>query len=275
MLSRPSSLGDLIRQSGGLRATSRHSRLSARSLTFKGSSCPSSSPSGLSLLHSRGSPPSVRRGPNTCTSGLPYRHWTSGRDPGSPWHPTSPLEPASCGQPSRRLFQQLNSESDRGHHNLVDKLSGSTRTRKCRRGLCPRICRQQPETDQSATPEFSPRPVVRRPAPIATCCLPSSSPRQQGLRVRSLSSRSQGCLVLGPRDGWRIRTIVDDAPRIETDDAHARTPRIPTRDGADALSPAAPDTTLEELAGVILRRYGGLPRNVRMQPGDVPELSGA
>ena len=55
-------------------------QLQARSLTFIGSSCLSSSPSRVSLRLSPGLPPSVRRGPGTCSSQLlPHRRWPSGR----------------------------------------------------------------------------------------------------------------------------------------------------------------------------------------------------
>ncbi len=67
-------------------------------MTFEGSSCPTSTPSGLSLLYFPGLPPSAYAGsPDTCASVLPYRHWPSSRKEKPLAAPTSPLESASCG----------------------------------------------------------------------------------------------------------------------------------------------------------------------------------
>ena len=79
MLSHPSSLGDLIRQS----AAPPHfpaTPVIATVFGIQGSSCLLPRPSGLSLLYFPELPPSASAGSsNTCASVLPYRHWPSGR----------------------------------------------------------------------------------------------------------------------------------------------------------------------------------------------------
>ena len=77
-------------------------------MTFKGSSCLSSSPSGLSLPCCPGLPPSVCAGrPDACASVLPHRHWPSGRRKKPLASPVCPLESASCGGQFRRLIRSL------------------------------------------------------------------------------------------------------------------------------------------------------------------------
>jgi len=62
VLSRPSSLAGLIRQSAALRSTSRHPVVIGPVLGIQGSSCLSSTPSGLSLLSCSELPPSTSAG---------------------------------------------------------------------------------------------------------------------------------------------------------------------------------------------------------------------
>ena len=80
MLSHPSSLGDLIRQSGKAPPHFPAPPVIATVLGIQGPSCLPPRPSGLSLLYFPGLPPSASAGsPNTCASVLPHRHWPSGR----------------------------------------------------------------------------------------------------------------------------------------------------------------------------------------------------
>ena len=80
MLSHPSSLGDLIRQSEELPPHFPAAPVIATVLGIQGPSCLPPRPSGLSLLYFPELPPSASAGsPNTCASVLPYQHWPSGK----------------------------------------------------------------------------------------------------------------------------------------------------------------------------------------------------
>ena len=81
MLSRPSTLAGLIRQSAALRSISRHPAVIGPVLGIPGSSCLSSTPSGLSPLnYPEFAAFNFRREPDACTSQfLPHQHWPSGR----------------------------------------------------------------------------------------------------------------------------------------------------------------------------------------------------
>ena len=75
-------------------------------MTFIGSSCLSSSPYGLSL-YGPGWPPSASAGSPLRASQF-FRHGTGQRvEATNPWHPDSPLEPASCGRLFRRIVRTL------------------------------------------------------------------------------------------------------------------------------------------------------------------------
>ena len=81
MLSRPSSLIDLIRQSDSLRRTSRYLPVIAAVFGIQESSCLTIRPSGLSPLNFPELPPSTSAGSPTraLPSDLPCRHWPSSR----------------------------------------------------------------------------------------------------------------------------------------------------------------------------------------------------
>ena len=92
MLSRPSMLGDLIRQSGELPAISRLRRLS-RSLTFKGHPSVLLT-SGLSLLYCPRLPPSIRRVTRCVLFSVPSASALAIGSYGHPWHHHHPRKSA-------------------------------------------------------------------------------------------------------------------------------------------------------------------------------------
>ena len=92
-------------------------------MTFIGSSCLSSSPSGLSLLHCPGLPPSACAGSPLRASQF-FRNGTGHRvEATNPWHSDSPLEPASC----RRLFRRLVRSLSLRPPSLLPSRAGQTR----------------------------------------------------------------------------------------------------------------------------------------------------
>ena len=87
MLSRPSALAGLIRQSAALRSTSRYPAVIGPVLGIPGSSCLSSTPSGLSLLNYPELPPSTSAGSLLRALPSSFRTSTGHRvGGGNPWH---------------------------------------------------------------------------------------------------------------------------------------------------------------------------------------------
>ena len=98
MLSRPSSLGGLIRQSAALRSISRHPTVIGPVFGIPGSSCPSSTPSGLSLLNCSELPPSTSAG--SLMRALPSSFRTSSGHrvgEGNAWHSEYPATNSTLG----------------------------------------------------------------------------------------------------------------------------------------------------------------------------------
>ena len=98
MLSRPSSLGGLIRQSAALRSTSRHPTVIGQVFGIPGSSCPSSTPSGLSLLNCSELPPSTSAGSPMRALPSSFRTSTGHRvGEGNAWHSEYPATNSALG----------------------------------------------------------------------------------------------------------------------------------------------------------------------------------
>ena len=107
MLSRPSSLAGLIRQSAALRSTSRHPAVIGPVLGIPGSSCLSSTPSGLSLLNYPELPPSTSAGSLLRALPSSFRTSTGHRvGGGNPWH-SKTQQPTSRWGGFRRLVRSL------------------------------------------------------------------------------------------------------------------------------------------------------------------------
>ena len=107
MLSRPSSLAGLIRQSAALRSTSRHPTVIGPVLGIPGSSCLSSTPSGLSLLNYPELPPSTSAGSLLRALPSSFRTSTGHRvGEGNPWH-SKTQQPTSRWRGFRRLVRSL------------------------------------------------------------------------------------------------------------------------------------------------------------------------
>ena len=136
VLSHPSTLGDLIRQSGGLRLTSRHPGYKDGLRHSQGHPVMTSTPSGLSLRYFRVLPPSIRREPR-CVR-LSFFHTGTGHRIGG-----TPLATPSTPQISftrESLFRRfIRSLSLRPYSLLA---SQADRTRAAQRPLCtPRLLR--------------------------------------------------------------------------------------------------------------------------------------
>ena len=136
-MSHPSTPGDLIRQPGGLRLTSRLPGYRGGLRHSQGHPVMTSTPSVLSLRYSRVLPPSIRREPRCVRPGFfPHRHWPSDRReiPGNSICPANQLH---AGSPFFRRF--IRSLSLRPYSLLASR---DDRTRAARRPLCtPRLLR--------------------------------------------------------------------------------------------------------------------------------------
>ena len=98
MLSRPSSLDGLIRQSAALRSTSRHPTVIGRVFGIPGSSCPSSTPSGLSLPNCSELPPLTSAGSLMRALPSSFRTSTGHRvGEGNAWHSEYPATNSALG----------------------------------------------------------------------------------------------------------------------------------------------------------------------------------
>ena len=122
VLSHPSSLGDLIRQSGKAPPHFPASPVIDAVFGIQGSSCLPPRPSGLPLLYFPGLPPSASAGsPDTCASVLPHRHWPSGRS-------DRPLATPRCPQISfMRVWLSATRSFAFATALLVARLAGLTR----------------------------------------------------------------------------------------------------------------------------------------------------
>ena len=137
VLSHSSSLGDLIRQSGGLRLTSRCPGYRDGLRHSQGHPVMTSTPSGLSSLrYFRVLPPSIRREPR-CVRLSFFRTGTAIGQEGDPWQLHLPRKSASRGKSLFRRF--IRSLSLRPYSLLASR---ADRTRAARRPLCtPRLLR--------------------------------------------------------------------------------------------------------------------------------------